>query len=215
MSNYRISIKRFNLDTATNDKVVYEFGNQIQIVESSSESAIISVTPLGEKLTTEGRLPLQNRDYVRVPDPFNRVAMTWDAQPGQWVDVMFMTQDPTPEEFEYIRQQRGTIDNIANEVGVYPSQGNALKMKRINVGATALKICDANTKRRSLIIFNESNSADLIIGFSNTVGPASLVDASAISSRCSVVLDKACTGEIWGSLTSGNGLVSVTEEGVQ
>lgn len=188
MSNYRINIKRYDLDTETIDKVVQDFGNYLQVVGASTDAATIRVTPRGENLDVDGRLPLQNRDFVGFPDAFNRVALTWDAQPGEWVDLMFFTQDPAPEEFVYVRGQRTTVDSIAETVNVSPVANNSAANTIVSVGTSSVQLVALDGDRKIALIRNNHTTNTLYVGESPAttagsfpVGPCEVYEHTAIT----------------------------------
>lgn len=171
-SKYHISVQRFKLDTARDRVVVAAFGNLIQVVGASTDSAIIGVEVAGDDVKSVGVLNLQNRDYIRFPDRFSRVEITHSAQVGAWVDVMFLTQEPAPADFEYVRGQRTTVDSIATPIEIASNQkisidgGSNPATGQITVGTTSTKVVDANPNRKSVAITNTHASSNMFVGVS-------------------------------------------------
>lgn len=207
MSNYRIVRHRYALDAAVKAKTEHVFGNYIQIVKASSLNATIGVEMMGDNLKTEGTLELRNRDYIRVPDPFGRVDLSWDAQPGEWVEVIFITQDPAPEEFEYMTQERGFIESIAATVNVSTDEGDTTTHYMVEVTTAATKVLNANPlRKRAEIYIPRSYVGVLFSGSSNAV-----TVGGCIAAEGGAYYEHTTPDELWLISNAGNVTIGVRE----
>ncbi len=196
MNQYRAIIDRWYLDTDTVNKRVDTFGNKVMIVGSSAEAVTIYVEAKGSNLQGTGSLPLQNRDWLATPIIFEQLSLTWAAQPGQWIDVLVLILDPAPVQFEYVRQQRGTIDSIANTVMVLEKPSSSFQTSRPTVGTTGGLILPADPTRKKVTITNTSSANGFFITSTNVV-----TDGHYVGPLCSLDIDT--TAEIWGYTASG------------
>lgn len=198
MSNYRIVKHLYKLDVKTINKAVAVFGNYIQILRASSLKAAVSVQMQGDTLKTEGDFELRNRDFIRVPEPFGRVDLSWEAQAGEWVEIVFITQDPAPEEFEYVSQERGIIDSIANTVTVKVEPTETFVVKTINVSAAMVEYLPANPARRSVAITNLNATNNLHIAPDNVGEVYTLTpNSTAVIDTRGAIWMKSASGGVW------------------
>lgn len=191
MSQYRTTISRYYLDNNQVGLRESLAGHKLMIVDCSREAALITVEAKGSNLQGTGDLPLQNRDYLATPQPFDQVVLKWKAQPGDWIDLLVITLDEPPSEFVYERQQRGTIDSIASTVTVSEAPRPTFNTGQTSFMSAGGKIVDANPNRKGLIITNNHT-----INLLYVVNSAVTTGGHLVPPQSSLVIPT--TGEIWG-----------------
>lgn len=165
-------VNRYLLDSATTFKREDVIGNTVLVINASSDAATIGVSMAGRDTQAVGPLLVSNRESIKTPVQFDQLQLSWTAQPGEWVDVLILTQSPAPENFEYLRQGRITVNSIALPVTAKTRSGDTGTYGNVSVATAATLILAANSARGEVSVRNNNASGVLYLGFDSSVTTA-------------------------------------------
>lgn len=160
----------YKLDAAQTIPVVIQTnGNIFTVTNASSAGATIKAQFASSGNPQMGPLIFQDREWLKSPASFDLVKLTWDAQPGEWIEVTIINQQPAPTSLEYIRQGQLTISGIASPIQIAANQkvtvdgGSSLITGNVAI-STNTPIIGSNPNRKSLSIRNLSTGTTCFIG---------------------------------------------------
>lgn len=168
-------IMRLNLDTATTDKQFGLIGNYFGIINADSVSTAISVK--FNKQSTDA-MPFAQGLYCS--RPFNQVFLSWTAQAGAYVDIIYGAYaTELLQIFDFRSQNVSTTilaDILAELRGTTAAQGYNV----VTLDANPKVVVASNTSRKSVILqAGLSNASTTYIGFDANVTTSKYVVALA------------------------------------
>lgn len=205
----RSEIIRVKLDDAhVNTKQYFPAaGHSIHVLSTSSDSALVSVTVYGINRQEFGALPMQERDNMQVPVLFTKIGVNHTAQAGEWVDLLVVTMDEPPAEFEFNRAGRSVVDSISNPVTVQISEGTATTHTPVTVDNTAaVQLLAADPDRISALVYLPRDFTGKLY-----TGAADTVDNTAAYLEGGTFYEHKTTDALWGITDAGSVDVSVRE----
>jgi len=179
-----LQIERYNLDQAKDRHHVKTTGRKVMVYDASSKSAVIGISfDQGQRDKINLRFP----SVVERNDDYRRVWLSHDAQPGQWVDLVFMDQGEslTPalsqgdDGYTVPPQDAVFIDDVVNgnvTKTVYTVPDDRTLMVRHIKGGGLLTQVRA-TDPLGVVVFNRIHMVNTVEGYdvNFTVPPGSII----------------------------------------